>query len=261
MQLSRRFLCSVLAALVLSGLNVSAAAADVVVFSTPTLKASLEEIAPRFEQATGHRLVLRYDSVAALKRRIEAGEPFEVALLLLPAVEDLVKQGRLNAASVTPIARAAIGLAVRAGAELPDVSSVDAVKAALTRASSYAYGPDSASGTYFVQLLERLEIQQAQSKLRPVPGGKVMQAVANGEAEVTVITIPNIIGEPGVMLAGTLPDALQNYTTFIGAVSAVALPSGPGYALMQFLGNPETTTALGRHGLERGRREPAARSQ
>ena len=253
MRILCRLVSVLLLPLALAGAAPSALAAEVVVFSTPTLKASLDEIAPRFEQATGHRLVLRYESVAALKRRIEANEPFDVALLLPATIDDLVAQGRLSAASVTAIARSAIGLAVRAGAPRPDVSTVEAVRATLSRASSYAYGADSASGAYFVKLLERLAIADVASKLKAIPGSKVMQAVASGEAEMTVITVPNILAEPGTMLAGTLPEALQNYTLFTAAASSAAPAAGPGQALIGFLAAPETTAEFSRHGLERPR--------
>jgi molybdate transport system substrate-binding protein len=199
--------------------------------------------------------MVRYDSVAALKRRIEAGDAFGVALLLKSAIDDLAAQGRVDGASATNLARAAVGVAVRAGAPLPDVSSVDALKQTLARARSYAYGVDSASGSYFQALLQRLEIPGAAEKLKAVPGGKVMQAVAQGEAELTVITVPNIIGEPGVALAGTLPEALQNYTIFSAAVAAPVSAAVAGGSAAQtflaFLLTPESAGTFASHGLQR----------
>ncbi len=225
--------------------------ADIIVFSTPTLRHALEELAPEFERSTGHRLVATYDSAAALQRRIAAGAEFDVALLLPGLIDDLAKHGRVDPASATPLARAAAGVAVHTGLPVPDVATVPALKAALIQARSYAYGPDSASGGYFVQLLDRLQVPDAHAKLRPVAGGHVMAAVASGDADLTVITIPNIVGVPGVTLAGKLPDSLQKYTVFAAGVAASAPASAPGRELIRFLMSPPATAAFERHGLER----------
>ena len=144
-----------------------------------------------------------------------------------------------------------MGVAIRTGAKRPDVSSVEGLKGALTRAESYAYAADSASGAYFVKLLERLDVPNAQAKLKAVAAGAVMDAVAHGEAELTIITVPNIVGVPGVALAGRLPDALQNYTTFVGAVSSKTVVSAPARELLRSLAAPESTAAFAQHGLER----------
>src|SRR6478736_604747 len=85
-----------------------AAAADIRVLSTPTLKTTLDDLRPGFEQATGHHLVLQFDSVAALKRRIEAGEAFDLTVLLPAAIDELAKQGLVQATSATTLARAGV---------------------------------------------------------------------------------------------------------------------------------------------------------
>ena len=228
-----------------------AAAADIRVLSTPTLKTALDDLRPEFERATGHHLVLQFDSVAALKRRIESGEAFDLALLLPAAIDDLAAQRLVRAASATPIARAAVGVAVRAGAPHGAVESVKGLRDLLLQSKSFAYAADSASGAYFLKVLDALEIPQLRSRLRPVPGGAVIEAIARGDADVTIITTPNIVGVAGVELAGLLPTSLQNYTTFVGAVAAPLDDSAPAYALLKFLKSDSARDVLTRRGFER----------
>lgn len=251
MQRSRTLFRQFASLALLALLHAGASAADVIVFSTPTFKAALQELAPAIERASGDRLVPSYASVAALKRRIEAGERFDVALLLANTIDALSRQGRIDAASATTLARAAVGVAVHAGLPVPDVGSELALRAALSRARSFAYGPDSASGAYFLTLLDRLQVPDAKAKLVPVAGGAVMDAVAKGDADLTIITVPNIIGVAGVTMAGKLPEALQNYTVFSGGVAASTPPSAAGRALMRFLASDEAARVFARHGLER----------
>jgi molybdate transport system substrate-binding protein len=128
-----------------------------------------------------------------------------VTILLPAAIDDLIKQGRVIAR--TDISRSGVGVAVRSGAAKPDVGSVDALKGTLLGANSISYSPDSASSTFFLRLADRLGIgDQVKPKLKAAPGGRVMEPVASGDADLTVITIPNIIGVPGVALAGRLAD-------------------------------------------------------
>lgn len=227
-----------------------ASSAEIRVLSTPTLKTTLDELGPKFERATGHKLVTKFDAVAVLKRQIEAGETFDVAILLPAAIDDLIKQGKVIRR--TDISRSGVGVAVRAGASKPDVSSVDALKRTLLSANSISYSPDSASSTFFLGLADRLGIgAEVRPKLKAAPGGRVMEAVASGDADLTVITIPNIVGVPGVAVAGLLPAELQNYTVFSAGVGANAIEVNGAEELIRHLIAPETAAVLEAKGMER----------
>lgn len=231
----------------------AAIAAEIKVLSTPTLKSTLEELGPRFEQTTGHKLHTRFDSVNALKRLIDGGEPFDIAILLPPLIDELSKQGKIAPDTRTDIARANTGVAVRTGVPKPDVSSVDALKKALLSAKSISYSEDSASGRYFIELTDRLGISaEIRSKLKSVSGGAVVDAVAKGDADMTVITMPNIIGVAGVQSAGALPAELQNYTTFTAGASSQTKEAEAAKALLKFLSSPESASVLKAKGMERG---------
>lgn len=114
---------------VATGLAVSSAFADeITVFSTPSLKPVLAELGPRFEAASGHKLKISYEAVAVLKREIDHGAAFDVALLLPAPIDDLIKGGKVVSASRIDLAVALVGVANRRGLPKPDISSPDALR-------------------------------------------------------------------------------------------------------------------------------------
>lgn len=233
-------------------LGVSAAAAEeIVVFSTPSLKPVLSRLGPDFEKSTQHKLTIRFGAVAALKREIDGGAPFDLALLLPAQIDDLITERKAIRSSRADLAVAQTGVAVRKGLPKFDVSSPDAVRQSLLSASSAAYAPDSASGQHFLSVIDRLGISaQMQPKFRKVSGNPV-EAVAHGEADLTIITVPNIISVPEVEFAGALPSQLQNITTYTAAVSVAAEKSASANALLQYLNSPDGSPAFIANGLQR----------
>lgn len=228
----------------------AAAAAEIRVFSTPTLKAAFDDITPAFERASGHRLILRFDGVPVLKREIEMNVAFDVAILVPSALDDLTAQGKIAAGGRMAVARTLTGIAVRAGAGRLVLTTVDDVKRTMLAASRVAYSPDSVSGTAFLALLRKLDIEAVvQPKLVQVSGRSPVAAVASGEADLTVITVPNIVGVAGVELGGVLPEALQTPTVFSAGVSA-ASAAGPGLELIAFMRGAAAVTALRGRGFE-----------
>jgi molybdate transport system substrate-binding protein len=241
----------VIALLVLTHVRV-AWAEELKVMSTPTLKSTLEEITPAVEQQTGRHLVTQFDNAATLKQKIEAGEAFDVAILLPEQVDDLIAHGSIAAGTRTDIAKAMVGMATRAEVPAPDISTVDAFRQALLNARSLSWSPGSASGAYLVSLLDRLRIaEMVKPRLVPVSGGRVVEAVANGTADATVITVPNIVDARGVKLAGILPRELQHYTVYTAGVSSHTVNAEASQALIRLLMEPQTTTLLQKKGLER----------
>ncbi|QOZ34651.1 substrate-binding domain-containing protein [Bradyrhizobium sp. CCBAU 53421] len=233
------------AALVLAMSATTGGAAEVAVLSTPTMKGVFNDLAPAFARATGHTLILTFEGVPVLKRQIEAGERFDAAVLLPAAVDDLARLGKIAAGSRSDIARTAAGVAIRAGALKPQLASSDDLKRALLAARSISYSSESVSGSYFLHLLDRLGIAgDVKPKLLAVAARSPVDAVARGEAELTVITVPNIIGVEGVALAGVLPDELQNYTTFSVGISANAGEPKAAEQLIAFLHSPAAAAAI-----------------
>jgi molybdate transport system substrate-binding protein len=230
---------------------VAAEASAIKVLSSPTLKTTLDDLTTLFERQTGHHLALQFDGVPVLKRQIEGGEKFDIAILLPAAIDDLVKQGKIGAATRVDIARTAAGIAIRAGAAKPNVASIDDLKRTLLAAESISYSRDSASGTYFLGLLVRLGIDaEVKQKLRPMTDRSPVDAVANGEADLTVITVPNIVGVKGVELGGLLPEEVQNYTTFSVGISTGAQEPRAADEFIKFLRTPAAISVVRARGLE-----------
>src|SRR5207302_3554489 len=212
-------------------------AADLVVIASNGVKGALEELAPHYEHASGNKLSFKWGVAAVLKRDIEAGAPFDLAILTNAIVADLVKQGKIAAGSETPIARSGVGLMVRKGAAKPDLSSPEALKRTVQSAKSLTWAKEGASGASFLQALQKLGIaDDAQRKADlAADGAGAAKKVASGEVELGALLVNEIMAQPGVEVAGPLPAELQTYTPFSSGVSAAAKNAAGAKALAGFL--------------------------
>ena len=239
--------------LALSGAAPVASAAEVKVFSTIGVRAVMQELGPRFERASGHRLTMTFDVANALKRQIEAGEKFDVAILTVPVLDDLIKQGRIVADTRVTVARGGLGVAVRTGAPRPDIGSIEALKRVLLDAKSVAYPKEGLTGINFVRVQERLEIaDRIQPKAILTTAGSPAELVARGEAEMAVHLIPELLAVAGVELLGPLPPQLQSYIVLPGAVAADALQPRAAGDFLQYLVGPEAISVMKSKGYEPG---------
>jgi molybdate transport system substrate-binding protein len=201
-----------------------AVADDVKVLSTFGMRQVLNEIAPQFERAAGHKLAIQYGSSAGLKRQIEGGETFDLAIITPPVIDDLTKRGKVAVGTSAVIARSGMGVAVRAGDPKPDISSVDAFRRALVNAKSISYTPGGTTGSHLGKVLTRLGIaEEVKAKTRPEPTAeRIAQAVAQGEVELGFTAISTILATRGVALLGPFPPDLQDYIVYTAGVSAAS---------------------------------------
>ncbi len=225
-----------------------AGAAELTLLISNAVKTVMEDLAPRFEAATGHKLAITYGSTNPMKARIEKGEAFDLTILGDDAIHDLIKQGKLVAATRTVIARSGLGLAILKGAPKPDISTTDGFKRTLLDAKSIAYLDDGLTGTYLKVLFQRLGIaDNVKSKHKGVRGA---EAVAAGEVELGVTQISEILYQKGTQLAGPLPPEIQNYTNFSSAVSAGAKQPDAARALLKYFVSPDAVRVMKANGLE-----------
>ena len=238
-------------AMIVSSL-LSANAAEIKVMSSNALKTALEELGPAFEKATEHKLVLTWGAAAQLKAQIEKGAAFDLTVLTDAGIDDLIKQGKLAAATRTNLVNSGAGVAVRKGAPKPDISTVDAFKRALVNAKSFAFVEQGATGIYIKALLPRLGIADAlkdKIKLLP-PENPAARAIANGEAEIGITQISEILPYAGAELVGPLPAEIQLTTSFVTAVGVNAKEAEPAKALIKFLKTPPAAAVLKAKGLD-----------
>jgi molybdate transport system substrate-binding protein len=232
----------------------AANAAEIKVLISNALKSTMEELAPQFEKASEHKLVITFGAAAELKTSIEKGAAIDLAILTTATTDDLVKEGKLVAAGRTDIARAGAGLAARKGAPKPDISTTEAFKHALLDAKSIAYVEAGATAPYIKSLFERLGIaEEIKPKLKPQPtSNPAAKAVANGEAELGITQISEILPYAGAELVGPLPAEIQLYTVYPAAVAADTKESEAAKALIKFLTAPAAVTVLKAKGLSPG---------
>ena len=148
----------------------SANAAEIKVISSNALKTVLGELAPAFEKATEHKLVFTWGAAVPLKAQIEKGEAFDLAVLTVAGIDDLIKQGKLVGATRTNLANSGAGVAVRKGAPKPDISTVEAFKRALLNAKSVAYVEQGVTYLALHDARSGQQVRQYTGHINPIRG-------------------------------------------------------------------------------------------
>jgi molybdate transport system substrate-binding protein len=239
--------------LTLLAVSVSANAETITVLSSNGFRAVLQDLAPQFEKATGHQLAIKFSVAAELKKRIDGGESFDVAILTPVLMDDLIQQGTVVRESRTPLARTGMAIAVRRGAAKPDVRTVDSLKAALLATPSIAFAREGAGGLFFTALVERLGVAQTLTlKFRTfTTGDDVREAVGRGDAAIGVMPLSEILPAPALEVAGLFPSAVQDYAVMVAGASQRTTRAAEVKALVQFLMNPAATRVVQEKGMER----------
>ncbi len=232
-------------------------AADVKVLTAGAFKPVLLALQPEFERQSGHRLLIDNDTAGALQRRITAGEVFDVVFSSPVSLRPLQQAGKVAAEAPRPLARVAIGVAVRQGDAKPDLTSVETFRQMLLNARSVAYIDPAAggsSGIYLDQLYDKLGVgAQVRAKAVLVPGGLVAQRVVNGSADIAIHQISEILAVPQAVLVGPLPAEIQNYTVYAGAAATGTQQGAAVKALFDALESAGVDEILRAKGMERAR--------
>jgi len=228
--------------------------AEIKVLALQSPQIIFNELAADFEQRTGYRItqLLRHtDMPIHAKQRADAGEAFDAAFLVPEFLDQLAKEGKIVDATRTNFLRVPIGVAVRAGASKPDISSVEAFKRTLLDARSIAYLKAGTSGPYLEGLFERFGIApELQSKARRPETDTVGDLVAGGEAELGVTAIATLIATRGVDVVGPLPAEIQSYVSFAAGVSTNAVVPDIARDLIKFLTGPTAIPVIKAKGME-----------
>jgi molybdate transport system substrate-binding protein len=230
----------------------AAKAAEVVLVTTDAVKYILLGLIPDFERTTGNTVRMSvYGTGLAVAKVKDGSEVPDLVLLSPEALGDLAKAGKIDGATITKAFRSRVGVAVRAGAPKPDVSTEAAFRQTLLNAKSigHSIGP---SGEFFSKvLIPRLGIGDAiKSKTTAVRGGPVAAAVARGEVEIGIHQIAELMPIAGIDIVGPLPPGVQKFTVFSAAVVAGSREPKGARELIEFLASPAAAPAIRDSGME-----------
>jgi len=232
----------------------SARAAEVKVLTAGAFKQVVLALVPDFEKQTGTKVVVDNDTAGGLKKRIEGGETFDVAVITPGVIDELTGAGKITSGSRVDLATVGVGVVVKEGAPKPDVSTVGAFKDALLAAKSVAYidpASGGSSGVYIDKLLERLGIaDQVRPKAKLKKGGYVAERIVSGEAELGLHQISEIVPVKGAALVGPLPKEIQNTTTYAAGLSTLAQNKDAAQALIKMFSGPAAAAVLKFKGME-----------
>jgi molybdate transport system substrate-binding protein len=231
-------------------LSQSAHASELKVLCIPGLKAAIDTIVPIFEHVSGQTVHLNYEIYAGQKQRIEAGD-FDVAIFAKLQIADMMEKQQAVPGSGADITTTSIGVAAKAGARKPDMSNEEQFKGALLAAKSITYTKESSTGVYVTKLLDRLGLMpMLRDKLLLQSGGAMTTlAIANGEADLGIVLVSDILATPGVDLVGPLPPSLQNQVVQSAAIGSAAKNQGPSADFIKFLTAPAAALTFREKGL------------
>ena len=230
----------------------TAGAAEIKLIGATPVTAVVRELGAQFERDAGHKLIAKFVSGPIVKREIDGGEPFDVAVSITPVIDALIKEGKIVASTRANFAYAPVAVGVRKGAAKPDIGSVEAFKRALLNAKSVAHSAAGASGDHFKSMLQRLGIaEEMKPKLRPMPADRIAQAVPSGDAEMIVVT-SSVIIMGGAELVGPIPAELQFYNRFAAGLSTNARQVEAAQGLLTLLTSPSVAPVIRAKGMEPG---------
>jgi molybdate transport system substrate-binding protein len=235
----------------------TAQAADVVrVVTSGGFTAAYNELAPRFEELSGITLETQYGASSggasdSIPERLARGETFDLMILSRSSLDNLTAQGFTVPESRTDLVRSRVGMAVRAGAPVPDISSADRFRQVLLDASSIGYSA-SASGTYLsTELWPAMGIwADIEGKSRRILSERVGSVVARGEVEIGFQQISELLPIEGIEFVGPLPDEIQRVTTFSAAITANAANAGQARRFIDYLASAAVAPVIQAQGLE-----------
>jgi molybdate transport system substrate-binding protein len=216
--------------------------------STLAIAGLLRAARPSIEAALGAPIEVELAPTRALEARIRAGEHADAAVLTAEAIAALGAEGVLDAATTQPLAHSRVGLAVKAGAPHPDISSVDALRRLLLAVPTLCYSRAGASGIFFAELIERLGIAaEVNAKAVVIPQGFTAERLVSGEAAIAFQQVSELMEVEGIEVVGPLPDGANTLAVFSGAAFA---GSAEGRALLDAVAAACTPDALRARGLE-----------
>jgi molybdate transport system substrate-binding protein len=231
----------------------AALAAEIVVLSAGAIEPGLRAAAQAFQKTTGHEVNITFNTAPQIRKRIEGGEIHDVVIAPPAAIEEFAAGGKMTHERVA-VGRVGMGVAVRPGAPLPDISSAQALRRSVLAAESIVFNRAS-SGLYFENLLKKMGIyEQVEKKTtRYADGASVMEHVLKGRgSEIGFGPITEILQhrDHGLRLVGPLPAEVQNYTSYSAGVMSAARAADAARDFVRYLGTPPAKAAFAAAGID-----------
>jgi molybdate transport system substrate-binding protein len=238
-------------AALLSGLGQGGAqAVELTILAGQGVVSGLMDLAPAFERATGHKIVVSQEGAASLVRKVTTNAPADLVAASPRALDDYLAKGNVLAGSRVDFAKAGVGVAVKAGAPRPDISTADAYKRAMLAAKSIAYSTGG-SGQVTANVMEKLGItEQLKARTIRTEGIPIAELVAKGEAEIGMHQINVILPVRGADYIGPLPPGLQDFVLFSLGVLAASRQADAARAFERFASAPENAALIRKSGME-----------
>lgn len=230
----------------------AAQSAPLRVLSSNGVRAALEQIEPSCERAAGE-LTVEYGTSASIRQRVAGGEAVDVVVATTEVVAELAKGGHVGSRSTARLGRAGIGIGIRAGAKRYDIATADAIKRALLSARSVAYAQDGASRVHIERMFEQLGIAPEMKAKTVLEQGSVRAAakVVDGDAELLLTLVSEILPVAGMELLGPLPREFQSYISFEAALGAHPADAARGRAYVVCISSPQAAPTFAGKGIER----------
>src|SRR5947199_2091899 len=236
-------------ALVLSP-STNVQAAELKLLAGGAMSSVWADIKPEFERASGHKLEIFFGTTPNLIKEATSGKPFDIGVVPVEVMQDASARAKFVASPTIDIAHVGLGVAVRSGAQKPEIGNADALKATLLKAQSIASIPESATGYSIAKVFDRLgitETMKAKMKAQPNPA-QVVAVVAKGEVELGIFLI-NVLTAPGLEVVGPFPAELQQNVVFTAAVGSETKEATAAKALIEYLKGPAAVPIIKSKGM------------
>src|SRR6266851_1058102 len=219
--------------------------------STLALMGAVRSLAGRYQAELGTRIDADFAPTLGLLDRLRGGEGADVVILTREGLDELAGEGTVVADSRVDLARSYVGIAVKAGADHPDIATESALRATLLGARSVAYSRIGASGIFFAQLIERMGIaSEINAKARIIPSGFTAERLVTGDADLAVQQISELKQVAGVEIVGPIPLHMQSPGVFSAGRLAASRRVVQADELLKYLAAPEVAPVLRASGLE-----------
>jgi len=227
-------------------------AKEVHVVASAGVRPAVTALLPAAERSIGRHISTEFDASKTLTQKIQAGQDFDVAILTVENIDDLIRQGKIAADTRAAVARTGVGFGIRAGARKLDLRTPEALKRALLDAKSITLNPNGASTTILYKALDRLGITDdiKRKLVLDTDLEHLRTNVVEGKSDIVVALVSEIRASQGVELAGPLPGDLQSYVNFAAGVSATSHDAQASKALVKFLASPAAAAVLKAKGLD-----------